>query len=126
MDYVSNPIEITKEAVKSALPERKRDANKGSFGHLISICGSMNMPGSAVLAAKAAVRMGAGLVTAAFPVDAYTAIASKLTEPLLLPLQNDDNGFISSRSMFGLVERLAIMSACLIGCGIGVTPDTQK
>ncbi|MBR5273473.1 MAG: NAD(P)H-hydrate dehydratase [Clostridia bacterium] len=125
MDYNTKPIEITSELVKSALPKRHPEANKGSFGHLLSVCGSMMMPGAAVLAASAAVRMGAGLVTAAFPTAAYNAIAPHLIEPLLCPLQSDENGFLSARSTFGLIDRLERATACLIGCGLGQTPDTQ-
>lgn len=125
MDYITKPTEITSELVKSLLPPRHPDANKGSFGHLLSICGSMMMPGAAVLAASAAVRMGAGLVTAAFPTAAYSAIAPHLIEPLLCPLQSDENGFLSSRSSFGLFDRLDKATACLIGCGLGQTDDTQ-
>lgn len=125
MDYITNPIEITSEMVKTLLPKRHPDANKGSFGHLLSICGSMNMPGSAVLAASAAVRMGAGLVTAAFPMAAYNAIAPHLIEPLLCPLQGDENGFLSAKSSFGILDRLEKSTACLIGCGLGQTKDTR-
>ena len=126
MNYNTNPIEITSEIVKKALPKRPDDANKGTFGHLLSICGSMNMPGAAVLAASAAIRMGAGLVTAAFPTAAYSAIAPHLTEPLLCPLQSDENGFLSAKSCFGLIDRLEKATACLIGCGLGQTRDTQS
>ncbi len=125
MDYITNPVEITSETVKSLLPKRHPDANKGSFGHLLSICGSMNMPGAAVLAASAAVRMGAGLVTAAFPMAAYNAIAPHLIEPLLCPLQGDENGFLSAKSTYGLLDRLEKSTACLIGCGLGQTKETR-
>ncbi len=125
MNYNTNPIEITSEIVKNALPKRPDDANKGTFGHLLSVCGSMNMPGAAVLAASAAIRMGAGLVTAAFPAAAYSAIAPHLTEPLLCPLQSDENGFLSAKSCFSLIDKLEKATACLIGCGLGQTRDTQ-
>ena len=126
MDYITNPIEITSEMVKNALPKRHPDSNKGTFGHLLSVCGSMNMPGSAVLAASAAVRTGAGLVTAAFPTMAYNAIAPHLIEPLLCPLSSDENGFLSSRSIYGIIDRLEKASACLIGCGLGQTAETKQ
>lgn len=126
MDYITNPIEITSEMVKKALPKRPPNSNKGTFGHLLSICGSMNMPGSAVLAASAAVRMGTGLVTAAFPSMAYNAIAPHLIEPLLCPLSSDENGFMSAKSIYGLMDRIERASACLIGCGLGQTPETRQ
>ena len=52
------------------LPARAMDANKGTFGRVLSVAGSEGMAGAACLCAEAALRAGAGLVTAAcaFPV----------------------------------------------------------
>lgn len=50
------------ETWRRMLPERKDDANKGSFGKVLVIAGSRNMCGAAYFAAKAAYRTGAGLV----------------------------------------------------------------
>ncbi len=44
------------------LPGRSRSGNKGTFGKVLLVAGSRNMAGAAVLAARAAYRMGAGLV----------------------------------------------------------------
>lgn len=126
MNYNTEIIEITSETIRALLPSRPADANKGTFGHLLSVCGSMMMPGAAALAANAAVRMGAGLVTAAFPTAAYSAIAPHLVEPLLCPMQSDENGFFSAQSCFGIIDRLKKATACLIGCGLGNTPDTKE
>ncbi len=49
-------------AVPELLPKRKKDGNKGTFGKVLLVAGSENMAGAAVLAAKAAYRMGAGMV----------------------------------------------------------------
>ncbi len=112
--------------VKSTLPERKFDSNKGSFGKLLCICGSVRMQGAAVLCSSAAVRSGAGIVISAFPDKAYCAIASKLTEPLMLPLPSDDKGFFSLEATDEILTYLKNASAVVIGCGIGVTDATKE
>lgn len=100
-------------------------ANKGDNGHVLSICGSKSMPGAAVLAAKGAVFSGAGLVTCAFPECAYPAISSKLTEPLLLPLEFNKSGTFSANSIHKLLPHIKKASSILVGCGLGLNKDTK-
>ena len=54
---------ITKEWVQSCFLPRQADANKGMFGRVVVVGGDHGMPGSVRLAAEAAARIGAGLVT---------------------------------------------------------------
>ena len=53
--------------LRALLPRRPRDGHKGTFGHVLSVAGSEGMAGAAALCASAALRSGAGLVTAACP-----------------------------------------------------------
>lgn len=117
--YTSNDEEVKKMMFPVSLL-----SNKGNFGHVLSICGSRNMPGAAVIAAKGAVHSGAGLVTAAFPDCAYAAISSKLTEPLLLPLESNREGTLSSLAKSQILRALKKATAVLIGCGLGNNEDT--
>ena len=105
--------------VKSVFPRRDDDANKGTFGHLLALCGSYQMPGAAVLSAKAAERSGVGKITLAFPEKGYCAIASKLNEPLFLPLEFDQEGFFDVSARQKVIGALEGKSAVLVGCGIG-------
>lgn len=50
------------EPLAELLPPRSHEGNKGTFGKALLIAGSLNMAGAAVLSAKAAYRMGAGMV----------------------------------------------------------------
>ena len=95
---------LTPAQAKKIFPRRDLMANKGTFGRALSICGSRNMQGAAVLAASSALRCGAGLVTAAFPDAAYNAIAPKLTESLLLPLPSNEAGTFSSGAIPALLD----------------------
>ena len=111
--------------VKSVLPPRAEDANKGDFGHLLLVCGSYRMPGAAVMSAGAAVRSGAGKITLAFPEPAYPAVTSKLNEPLFLPLPADQEGFFDVSARDALVKALENKDAVVVGCGIGQSLGAQ-
>jgi ADP-dependent NAD(P)H-hydrate dehydratase / NAD(P)H-hydrate epimerase len=54
---------LTHDSVRRLLPERPRDGHKGTFGHVGIVGGSPGMEGASALAARAALRVGAGLVT---------------------------------------------------------------
>ena len=108
------------------LPKRREDTNKGTYGKVLSVCGSRRYAGAAVLAANGAVRIGAGLVTAAFPNDAYAAVAAKLTEPVLLPLPCCSDGFFSRAAIEPLIAEAKSASVLLIGCGLGQTLGTAS
>lgn len=98
---------------------RNPETNKGNYGHLLAVCGQEGMAGAAVLAAKAAVRCGTGLVNLALPRSIYPVAAGHLTEPIFTLLQDGPQG---ERQ---IDEQLARSTACLIGCGIG-TGDVQR
>ena len=100
------------------LPRRPRNAHKGDFGKILLICGAVGYTGAPVLAAQAAVRTGAGLVFVGVPQCVYPIIASKLTEPMISPLP-DENGMLSADAVPAILERLKNCDACLIGCGLG-------
>lgn len=110
--------QMDSSAVKKLLPERPRKAHKGDFGKLLLICGSRGFTGAAELAAKAAASMGAGLVYVGVPASVYPIVASKLTEPMVFPLKDDD-GRLSVDAVPEILRHLQDKDACLIGCGLG-------
>ena len=110
--------------IADRFPKRKFDAHKGDFGHLLCICGSRTMPGAAYMAVKAALRSGAGLVTAAFPQSMYHTMSVKLTEALLLPLEETPAGTLSRGCIPALLRDLNRYDAIVIGCGLSVNDDT--
>ncbi|MDD6022299.1 MAG: NAD(P)H-hydrate dehydratase [Acutalibacteraceae bacterium] len=119
--YTYSPKEI-----KGLFPERSITGNKGTFGHVMCICGSRNMVGAAYLSTEAALKSGAGLVTAAFPECMYIPLSSKLTESLMLPLEANPQGTLSAKCIPTLLEKCEDCDAILIGCGLGVNDDTVK
>lgn len=68
---------------KDLLPVRSKSGNKGTFGKVLLIAGSINMAGAAVLAAKAAYRTGAGMVKVITPKENRIIIQETVPEALL-------------------------------------------
>lgn len=115
----------SKSEIKKLFPKRESDSHKGTFGHVLCICGSRTMPGAAVMASSAALRSGAGLVTVAFPESLYGTVSAKLTEALLMPLPENEEGTLSADCLKKLLVSLEKYSAVVIGCGLGVNEDTK-
>lgn len=126
-DVVPNCVNtIEKKSLTQHFTPRLPNANKGDFGHLLSVCGSYKMTGAAVIAARAATLSGAGLVTCAFPKSAYCAMTARLVEPLFLPVNESKNGTLCLDSQAELVDAMHHANAMLIGCGMGVEKETME
>lgn len=116
------------KTLKSFLPARPKDAHKGRFGHLLIVAGSRGMGGAAVLAARAAVRSGAGLVTAAVPGSLQNALVSAVPEALTLGLPETSTGGISAGAAGLLREAHAsrTFTALAVGPGLGTHAKTAS
>ena len=117
---------LTPEWVAKQLPPRPADSHKGTFGHALVVAGSRNYVGAAFLAAQAAVRVGAGLVTLATPQSVYPIAAGKLTEPIHLPLPEDETGRVDPSAVASITDSTVRYSAVLVGCGLGWSTGTAK
>lgn len=105
-------------AVLSTLPDRDPWAHKGCFGKVLLLCGSVGFTGAAALAAKAALRSGAGLVFLGVPQSIYAIEAIKLDEAIVFPLP-EENGKLSEKAVDEILRRMPQMDAVLIGPGLG-------
>ena len=112
--------------VKSAIFERPDDANKGTLGSLLCVCGSYGMAGAAVMSAKGALRTGIGLAKCALPRSIYPIVAQTILESVYYPLNENADGRISKVNVPFLVSESCKSSATLVGCGLGVCDDTLK
>ena len=117
---------MTPAWASAALPVRPSAAHKGSFGRTLIVAGSRNYVGAAYLAATAATRVGAGLVTLAIPQSLQMAVASMAVEPTYLPLPESSPGVVSPDEAASVIfENLDGYSAMLVGCGMGQAPETS-
>lgn len=103
--------------IRSLLPARPRDAHKGTFGKALIIAGSTLYTGAPVLAAEAAYRSGAGLVTLATPRSIHAIMANKINEATFLPL-SDQNGALNAAAFDEARGAIKNYTATLIGPGL--------
>ena len=114
-----------KNIVKRAVPNRPDNANKGTMGTLLSICGSFGMAGAAILAGKSALRCGVGLEKLAIPKSIYPIAAGSILESVFLPLSETSDGKISRTNIPRLLLEAKKSTAVLLGCGLSVCDDTK-
>ena len=117
---------MTAASAARLAPPRPLAAHKGSFGRALIIAGSPNYVGAARLAALAATRVGAGLVTLAIPVGLQPSVAAGATEPTFIPLPESAPGFADpDRAASLLLDAMAGYDSLLIGCGLGQDERTR-
>ena len=101
----------------SQLPLRPRNAHKGDFGKIFILAGSEGYTGAPVLAARAALRTGAGLVYLGVPREIYPIMAVKCDEAMPFPLSEDYSA---------ILEKARGCDVALIGPGLGRATETEK
>ena len=109
---------VEKEEVKEMIPARSKFAHKGTFGHALLIAGSYGKMGASVLASKACLRSGVGLLTAHVPHTGYSIIQTAVPEAMA-SIDNHD-------SIFSGIPDLKPFTAIGVGPGIGVKNNTRK
>ncbi len=107
--------------IARCFPKREANSHKGTYGTLLSVCGSYGMVGAAVLAARAAGRSGVGKVIAALPDTAYPIAAAQLPEVVFAPLPDG-----TADSLRVLLPHLQTATALLVGCGLGMCRATEE
>jgi NAD(P)H-hydrate epimerase len=126
-DLVRAAAAMTEPAdVARWLPVRDSDTHKRASGVLVVVAGSRAMTGAPKLIARAAVRVGTGLVTIAAPVSATAAIQADLSEPTFLPLDETASGTVSERALEAVLDRLEGADAVAIGPGMTSDPSTAS
>jgi NAD(P)H-hydrate epimerase len=133
------PIGSPEEAVSSAtglswtgsaktITDRPRsaDSNKGKFGHVLVIGGSWGKSGAPAMASLAALRTGAGLVTAAIPESALPTVAQFAPELMTTPLAQGKEGEIAASNVGSLDALLDRKSVVAVGPGMGQSPETVE
>ena len=108
------------------LVPRARDANKGSYGHVLVIGGSLGKVGAAAMAGFAALRAGAGLSTVATPKSVLATVAAFHPEVMTEPLAETEQGTISLRALGPGLDALLERKTLAMGPGISRNSETAE
>jgi hydroxyethylthiazole kinase-like uncharacterized protein yjeF len=111
-------VGLIRPLVLEAIPRRATSSTKFSSGHVIVVGGSPGMTGAPCLAAMAAMRAGAGYVTACVPRTLWPVIEAKLLEVLSRGLP-DDHGSLVPEAVDEVLERSERAGSVVLGPGLG-------
>ena len=100
------------------LKPRRKFSHKGTYGHALLLAGSYGMMGAAVLASRACLRAGAGLVTAHIPRKGYGILQSTVPEAIV--------SLDVSEECFSRLPEMKPYTAVAVGPGTGTRPEVQE
>ena len=115
---VQADIGLIEPAVLDAVPRRGRDSNKFAAGAVLVCGGSTGLTGAPCLASEAAMRAGAGYVTAMVPASLNIVFEQRLLEVMSVPLP-DSGGALTLDAAELVLERSARAGALVLGPGLG-------
>lgn len=108
---------LEEEDARALLPARAPDAHKGTNGHVLSVAGSEGMAGAACLCAEAALRAGAGLVTAACPLPVLQTLQNRV--PCAMAKAVCDGAQLGANAVQRLLALAKGKRALAVGPGLG-------
>ena len=117
---------ITAREIAPLIGPRPLAANKGNFGHVLVIGGSVGKAGSVAMAGMAALRTGAGLSTVATPKSVLATVAGFHPEVMTEPLDETDAGSISTRAGGAVDALIKGKTVLAVGPGISRNPETSE
>jgi len=115
---------LTRQVLAPLQGWRDPHADKRKFGHVFVLAGSRHYPGAALMAVLAALRSGAGLVSAFVPESLVPAFAAKVPEAIWVGCPETPDGGIALEARHLLVERWDRANALVIGPGLGRERET--
>jgi hydroxyethylthiazole kinase-like uncharacterized protein yjeF len=107
------------EELAALVPPREPGTHKGDYGHALIVAGSPGKAGAAILAARAAVRAGAGLVTVAVPAPVLDVVDLGSIESMSLALPAGDTGQLVEEAATRVLEAAEGKDALAMGPGLG-------
>ncbi len=122
----SRTLLLTSDNAFQSLPERAPSSHKGTFGHAGIIAGSVGKTGAAVLAARAALRVGAGLVTVATPSSVNDVLEAKLLEAMTMPLPETKARTLARSGLDRVLAFMQARTAIAIGPGLSTHHETVE
>jgi ADP-dependent NAD(P)H-hydrate dehydratase / NAD(P)H-hydrate epimerase len=129
-EAIQSATGLTWGGASAAIAHKRRvpDSNKGMYGHVLVVGGARGTAGAAAMASLAALRAGAGLVTAAVPESILPTVAQSALELMTVPMLEGESGEISSANlaperMRSLLDKITVLA---VGPGLSQHPDTAS
>ncbi len=122
----ANVNHIEREIVKSAIPERFHDSNKGDYGRLLIVTGSIGMTGAGCLCAKSALRVGAGLVYLGVPKSLTMIYETNILETVTVPLEDKKSGHLTKESIKQIIDFVGKVDAVAVGPGLSISDGVEE
>ncbi|MDR3610847.1 MAG: NAD(P)H-hydrate dehydratase [Ignavibacteriaceae bacterium] len=119
-DYLIEP-----EDAFVLLPHKEKDIYKYSAGKVLTIAGSVKLPGAAMLASKAVLNIGAGASVLAFPKVGNSLIAASLSE-VIMDSYGGAEEYLIPEVISSLQKRIEWADVIAIGPGLGRSEATQE
>jgi len=116
---------LGKAELREGLVAREPDDHKGIFGHVLVVAGSRGMAGAAILAARGALRSGAGLVTVAVPAGIASTVASAVPSAMTLALPENTAGTFRAEGVDRLKEYVKERRVLTMAIGPGMTTNAD-
>jgi hydroxyethylthiazole kinase-like uncharacterized protein yjeF len=110
---------MSAEYVSTLMRVRHPNSHKGDYGRVLVIAGSAGLLGAGELAARAAARCGAGLVTWGGPHSLWSTMAAKVTEVMTLGFPETERGYLGLQAASTIVTALPDKDVLALGPGIG-------
>jgi hydroxyethylthiazole kinase-like uncharacterized protein yjeF len=115
-----------REDIKKLLPKRASNVHKYTAGKVFVLAGSTGFTGAAALAARGALRAGAGAVVLGTPSSVYQILARTLTEVIVEPLPSTTVGTLSVDGEDAILNRMEWADVIVIGPGLSRQRETAS
>jgi len=126
-DAISSSLQwnlITATEIAPLLGPRPRAANKGNFGHVLVVGGSVGKAGAAAMAGISALKVGAGLSTVATAKSALSSVAGFHPEVMTEPLPETEEGSVAKAALSRLRKLAEGKTVLAAGPGISRNAET--
>lgn len=117
---------MLKKEIQALLPKRKLDSQKGDFGHIFILAGSLGFTGAAILCAQGAMRSGAGLVTLGIPKSLNNIVAKRIVEVMTKCLPETKKQTLDLKAYRKIKKFISKIDVIALGPGLSKNSITQK
>jgi hydroxyethylthiazole kinase-like uncharacterized protein yjeF len=121
-----NLYAVTPQESSALFAPRALDSNKGRFGHVLVVAGSLGKSGAAALCGMAALRMGAGLATVASPLSVLPTVAGFAAELMTEPLGDGVSPHVTPGDASHCLELAKSRNVLAIGSGLSQRPGVAE